>query len=168
MKQQFLEAGKIRNTHALRGEVKMECWLDGEKPLAAIRTLYLAPKEEKGLKVVSARRQGDVFLVLFEGIDTVEKAALLKGKTVFASRAEADPKGDKIFFADLIGLPLIEEGEETPYGIIREVTSRGASELFLVSLPDGREAYFPVVDEFIVKMDPEEGVFVRAPKGIFD
>ncbi len=168
MKQQFLEAGKIRNTHALRGEVKMECWLDGEKPLAKISTLYLSPKEEKGMKVVSARRQGDVFLVLFEGIDTVEKASLLKGKTVFVSRREADPNGDKIFFADLIGLELIEEEDGTRYGTIREVTSRGASELFLVLLPDGREAYFPVVDEFIVRMDPEAGVFVRAPKGIFD
>ncbi|MBR3836891.1 MAG: 16S rRNA processing protein RimM [Clostridia bacterium] len=168
MKQNFLEAGRVRNTHALRGEVKFECWLDGEKPLSGISHLYLNKTAENPLKVLSARRQGDVFLVLFEGVDTVEKAGLLKGKTLFVSREEADPKGDKVYFADLLGLPLVEEETGETYGVIREVTSRGASELFLVLLPDGREVYFPAVKEFIVKMDAELGVFVHAPKGIFD
>lgn len=168
MKQLFLEAGKIRNTHALRGEVKMECYLDGDKPLGKVRHLYLSPKGEKQLTIVSVRRQADVFLVLFEGIDTVEKASLLKGKTLFASREELDPKGEMVFFADLLDLPLYEEGSETPYGTICDISSRGGGELFTVRLPDGREMYFPVVKEWIVSMDPEKGVFVHAPEGIFD
>ena len=168
MKQTFIEAGKIRNTHALKGEVKMECWLDGEKPLAKLRYLYLAPKKENGLELTAARTQGDVFLVAFQGIDTVEKASLLKGKTLYAAREDVDPRGDKIFFADLIGLPLTESETGEVYGTITEVSQRGAGELFTVKLPDGRECYFPVVKEFIVKMDAEQGVFVCAPKGIFD
>ena len=168
MKQLFIEAGKIRNTHALRGEVKFECWLDGEKPLAGISYLCLSKDEENKLKILQVRPQGDVFLVLFEGIDTVEKASLLKGKTLFVSREEIDPKGEKIFFADLVDLPLIEETDGTVYGTIREVSSRGGGELFTVRLSDGREAYFPVVNEWIVSMDAEKGVFVHAPLGIFD
>ena len=167
MKQAFLEAGKIRNTHALRGAVKMECWLDGEKPLAQVKTLFLSKKGEKPLKVLSARPQGDCFLVTFEGIDSVEAATLLKEKTVYAAREELDPLGEKVFYADLIGLPFMEE-DGTSYGEITEVTSRGGGELFLVKLPDGRECYFPAVDAFLVSMDPEAGVKVRAPKGIFD
>ena len=168
MRQEFLEAGKVRNTHALRGEVKFECWLDGQKPLDGIVFLYLSKKDGTKLKIRSCRVQGDVLLLGFEGIDTVEDAALLKGKTLYAAREELDPRGDKVFFADLIGLPLIEEGSGEVYGKVKEVTSRGASELFLVVLPDGREAYFPAVKEFLVKMDPEDGIYVRAPKGIFD
>lgn len=168
MKQLFIEAGKVRNTHALRGEVKFECWLDGEKPLSGISRLYLSPKGERELEIRSVRVQGDIFLVLFAGFDTVEKAALLKGKTLYASREELDPDGDKVFFADLIDLPLIEEGSGKVYGNIREVVSRGGGELFSVQLPDGREAYFPVVKEWICSMDAEKGVFVHAPEGIFD
>ena len=167
MRQLFLEAGKIRNTHALRGEVKFECWLDGENPLRGVRHLYLSRDGKGELKIEAVRRQGDLFLVLFEAYDSVEKAALLKGKTVFASREEIDPDGKKIYFADLIGLPLIEDGGEA-YGTIKEISSRGAGELFTVLLPDGREAYFPAVKEWIVKMDADEGVFVHAPEGIFD
>lgn len=168
VKQLFLEAGKVRNTHALRGEVKFECYLDGEKPLGGIRHLYLSPKGDKALEIRSVRVQGDVFLVLFDGIDTVEQATALKGKTMYASREELDPDGKLVFFADLIGLPLIEDGTGTVYGTIREVGSRGGGELFTVLLPDGREMYFPVVKEWIVSMDAEKGVFVHAPVGIFD
>lgn len=168
MKQLFLEAGKIRNTHALRGEVKLECWLDGENPLRGLCYFYFSAKGEGKIKIESVRRQGELFLVLFEGYDSVEKASLLKGRVVYASREEIDPEGKKIYFSDLIGLPLIEEKSGKVYGTIREVSSRGGGELFTVCLPDGREMYFPVVKEWIVKMDAEEGVFVHAPEGIFD
>ncbi len=168
MRNLFLEAGKVRNTHALRGEVKFECYLDGEKPLKGIRHLYLTPKGEKPFEIRSVRVQGDVLLVHFDGVDSVEEATLLKGKTMFASREELDPEGKLVFFADLIGLPLIEEGTGNVYGTIRQVGSRGAGELFTVLLPDGREMYFPVVKEWIVSMDAEKGVFVHAPEGIFD
>ena len=168
VKQLFLEAGKVRNTHALRGEVKFECYLDGEKPLKNVRRLYLSPKGEKSFEIRSVRVQGDVLLVQFDGVDTVEAASLLKGKTLYAAREELDPDGKLVFFADLIGLPLVEEKTGSVYGTIREVGSRGAGELFTVLLPDGREMYFPVVKEWIVSMDAEKGVFVHAPEGIFD
>jgi len=168
LKQNYLEAGKIRNTHALKGEVKLECWLGGGKPLAGLRALYLKKDGTGKLVLRAARVQGDVFLVSFEGIDTVEAATPLKGKTVYAAREELDPKGEKIFFADLIGLPLTEAETGEEYGKILEVTSRGASELYLIRRPDGKEAYFPAVKEFLVSMDADKGVQVRAPRGIFD
>ncbi len=168
MKKKFLEAGKVRNTHALQGEVKAECWLEGEKPFAGIKHLYLSDRGEGEHEIVSVRRQGDIALVRFAEIDSVEKASLLKGKTLYAARSEIDPKDEKVYFADLLRLPLIEDGDGTVYGTIRRVESRGASELFLVRLSDDREVYFPAVKEFLVRMDANEGVFVRAPKGIFD
>ncbi len=163
-----MEAGKVRNTHALKGEVKFECWLEGDQPLKGLTHLYPAPREEKGLVIKACRKQGDVFLVAFEGIDTVEEATLLKGRSLYASRKEADPDGTKIYFADLLDLPLIEDSTGTVYGTIREITSRGAGELFTVRMADGKEVYFPVVKEWILRMDPSEGVFVKAPEGLFD
>ena len=168
MKQAFLEAGKVRNTHALKGEVTFECWLGGENPLAGIRRLFSSSKTQEGWEIQSYRRHGDIFLLSFQGIDSIEKAALLKGKVLYVAREDVDPKGDKVFFADLLGLPLVEEENGRVYGKIVDVMDRGGGDLFVVSLPDGRKEYFPVVKEWIVKMDPETGVFVHAPEGIFD
>ena len=167
MRQAFLEAGKVRNTHALKGEVKFEVYLDDGRALVPGLVLYPAPKEEKPLTVRAARRQGDLFLLSFEGFDDVDKASLLKGRTLYISRRDADPAGDKIFFADLFGLPLVEAEDGTVYGTVKDVTDRGSGHLLVISLPDGREGFFPMVKDFIVEMDPEKEVRVRAPKGLF-
>lgn len=98
MKQDFLEAGLVRNTHALRGEVKFECWLDGDQPLSGVKNLYPAPREENPLELNTVRRQGDLLLVSFCGIDSVEKAQIYKGKTLYVSRSQIDPRGEKVFF----------------------------------------------------------------------
>ncbi|MBR2634821.1 MAG: 16S rRNA processing protein RimM [Clostridia bacterium] len=168
MKQDFLEAGLVRNTHALRGEVKFECWLDGDQPLSGVKNLYPAPREENPLELNTVRRQGDLLLVSFCGIDSVEKAQIYKGKTLYVSRSQIDPRGEKVFFADLIGLPLVESESGREYGKISEISSRGAGELLSVRLPSGREAYFPYVKEWVDRIDLEKGVFVHAPEGIFD
>ncbi|MBP5289260.1 MAG: 16S rRNA processing protein RimM [Clostridia bacterium] len=167
MKQAFLEAGRVRNTHALKGEVKFEVWLDDGDALRPGLVLFPAPREEKPLRVVSSRKQGDLFLLSFEGVGDVDAASALKGRTLYIRRADADPKGDRIFFADLFDLPLVEDRDGTVYGTVRDVTDRGSGHLLVIALPDGREGYFPMVKDFIVKLDPEKEVRVRAPEGLF-
>lgn len=167
MRQAFLEAGKVRNTHALKGEVKFEVWLDDGEPLRPGLSLFPAPRAEKPLKITSSRRQGELFLLGFEGIDDVSRAALLKGRTLYIRREDADPTGEKIFFSDLFDLPLVEDGDGTIYGTVKDVVDRGGGYLLLIALPDGREAYFPMVKDFVVRLDPDREVRVRAPKGLF-
>ena len=41
MQNQFLEAGKIVNTHGVHGEVKIEPWTDTPDFLCGIKTLYI-------------------------------------------------------------------------------------------------------------------------------
>ena len=167
MKQAFLEAGKVRNTHALKGEVKFEVYLDDGKVLRPGLALFPAPKAEKPLTLATVRRQGDLYLLGFEGFGDVDAASVLKGRTLYIRREDADPTGKKIFFADLFGLPLVEDRDGRVYGTVKDVTERGAGELLVVSLPDGREGYFPMVKAFIVALDPEKEVRVRAPEGLF-
>ena len=41
MRKQFLEAGKIINTHGIRGEVKIDPWTDAPEFFRKIKTLYI-------------------------------------------------------------------------------------------------------------------------------
>ena len=168
MKQTMIEAGKVRNTHALRGEVKFECWLGEEIRLTPGMVLYSSPKGENGRKIRSVRASGEVLLLGFEGVDSPESAQILKGKVLYASRREIDPRDEKIFFADLMGLPIVEAESGKVHGTVTDVSDRGAGELLHVRKADGKEAYFPMVREWIVSMDPEKGIFVRTPEGLFD
>lgn len=43
-KQQYIEAGKIVNTHGVRGEVKIQVWLDSPEFMRRFKTLYIDSK----------------------------------------------------------------------------------------------------------------------------
>ena len=55
MKKQYLECGKIANTHGVRGAVLIESWCDSPAVLASLETVYI---EKDGsytpLRVLSA------------------------------------------------------------------------------------------------------------------
>ena len=56
MKERFIEAGEIVNTHGVRGEIKILPWTDSAEFLAAFRTLYIDGKTGPG--ALRARAQG--------------------------------------------------------------------------------------------------------------
>ena len=168
MRKEYLEAGKIRNVHGLRGEVKAENWLESDGAFAALSSFYLTEDGQRELKVASRRRQGELFLLGFEGLSDADAVRFLKNRTLYARRGDLDPEGKKVFYAELSGLPMREAGTGKVYGRIKDVVDRGAGDLYVVELPDGREAYFPAVKEWIRSADPETGVEVTAPEGIFD
>ena len=62
MKNQFLEAGQIVNTHGIQGEVKIVPWCDTPEFLCQFDTLYL---DGKPVKVRAARvHKGNVLATL--------------------------------------------------------------------------------------------------------
>ena len=54
---QYLELGKVNNTHGIKGEVKLAMWCDGIDNIKQLKTVYLDDKVEKPLSLVSARQQ---------------------------------------------------------------------------------------------------------------
>ena len=52
---QFLEVGKIINTHGIRGELKIQPWCNGVDFIKQLDTLYLDENGTNALEVVSVR-----------------------------------------------------------------------------------------------------------------
>jgi 16S rRNA processing protein RimM len=75
-------------------------------------------------------------------------------------------EGD-FFIVDLLGLPVrhADTGEEL--GTLKNITSQGATDLYFVTTPFG-EAIVPAVPEFIIKIDPEDAIYVRPIPGLLD
>lgn len=164
---QFLEACKIINVRGLKGEVKADCFCDSLDVLCNIKTLYFSPDGELPVDVVSAKPyKGYVYLML-AGTNSVEDANKLRGKTLYAHRDDI-PVGDGAYFIeDLLGLSVIDVDTDRIYGTITEIFNSGASDIYTVC-HDGKVFYFPAVDEFIVEIDLEKGVYVRPIPGMFD
>ena len=83
---QYVEAGKIVNTHGVTGEVKIEVWLDSPAFFKTFKRLFINGAEKK---ILSAREHKQFIIARLEGVEDLNAAMALKGKTVEILRADA-------------------------------------------------------------------------------
>lgn len=161
MKERFIEAGEIVNTHGVRGEVKILPWTDSAEFLAAFRTLYI---DGRPVKVRSSRVHKQTVLASLEGVEDVNAAMRLKGRRVFIDRADAKLPEGGYFIQDIIGAEVVTENGES-IGKLAEVMDAPASMIYVVR--GERERLIPAVPEFILKTDADAGIItVRLIEGM--
>ena len=146
MRLPFIQAGQIVNTHGVRGEVKMLCWLDTPEDLLGHRRCRIGGRE---YPIQNCRVQGTCDLLKLEGVDTMEAAQALRGKTVELFREDMDR--DVIFAAELIGMAVYAQGAQI--GQIREVLDYPGNSVYVVQ--GQRQYMIPAVKEFILSTDLE-------------
>ncbi len=168
MKSSYLECGKIVNTHGVKGEVKVEPWCDSPEVFARLPKVYLKKGNEfECHRIARASVFKQLVVTGLEGVDSVDRAALLKGETLYAAREDFHLKAGAYFIADLIGLPLIDAESGAEYGTLKEVINRGASDIYVVDTPNG-ERMMPAVKEFVKRVDAEKGIYICPIEGMFD
>ena len=151
-KQQYIEAGKILNTHGVKGEVKIQVWLDSPEFMKKFKKLYI---DGAAYKVLSARQHKDMLIVLFDGVADVNAAMCLKNKTVFVDRRDAKLPRGSYFLQDIIGATVIDEnGNEV--GKLADIMETPASTIYVVK--GETEHLIPAVPEFILKTDADRGI----------
>ena len=163
MKQPFIEAGRITNTHGVRGEVKIEVWLDSPDDLKHYRRVFIDGQERR---LLSARPQNRFAIAKLEDVDDVNAAMPLKGKTVYIAREDAPLPPGGYFLQDLLDARVVLE-DGSPVGVLTEILERPANNVYVVTDPDGKEILIPAVPAFILRADAEEGVVtVRLLEGM--
>ena len=168
MEKQYLECGKIINTHGIAGAVKLESWCDSPEVLASLETVYFKKGEVyKPVEVLRASVFKRFVLMTLEGITDIDAAAALKETVVYADRDELPIEEGQHFIADLVGLPVIDADSGKEYGILDDVINTGASDIYVIKSEDG-EKMMPAVDEFVKEIDLERGIFVTPIEGMFD
>ena len=147
MKLQFVEAGEIVTTPGVRGEMKVLPWVDGPEILCEFDRVRIAGRE---YNVQSCRIQKSCNLLKVEGIDTMEAAQAMRGKTVELYREDIDD--EVIFAAELIGVEVYADGENI--GKIVEVLDYPGNSVYVVK---GEHEYMiPAVKQFILSTDMEK------------
>ena len=147
MKLQFVEAGEIVSTHGVRGEVKVLPWLDCPEMLCEFDRCRI---EGKDYNIEQCRVQETCNLVKLSGIDTMEAAQLMRGKTVELYRDDIDD--EVIFAAELIGVEVFCDGEQI--GKIVDVLDYPGNSVYVVK---GKHEYMiPAVSAFILDTNMAE------------
>ena len=161
MPDQFLECGKIVNSHGIRGEVKIQPWADSPEVLCALPALYSYGRK---VAIRSARVHKGNVIALLEGVEDVDQAMLLKNKVVCLDRGDLKLPEGTFFLADLMGLRVIDEAG-VELGVLREVLSPSRQQVYVVK--GDRELMIPAVPQFILETNVAGGyIKVRLIEGM--
>lgn len=165
---QFLEIGKIVAVQGIRGEVRCQYYCDSAEVLCDFDTLYFDGGKTR-VEIKRAFPHKNVVVMKIVGVDSIEQAQPLIGKTLYMDRNDAELDEGTYFIQDIIGLTVKDADTGRVYGKITDVYQNGASDVYSMRQPDGSELMFPYIDEVVISIDIEGGeMLIRPLEGLFE
>ena len=163
MKQERINVGTIVNAHGIRGEVKLNPVGFDPAFLAEFDRFCIGGKETE---VLSSRVHKSVLLLTLPGVEDMDAALALKGKTVAIYADDvALPEGD-YFDVELEGCAVLDDATGEEIGKLTRVLHYPAHKVYEVK--GSREYLIPAVPGvFIASVDIDAGVVrVHMMKGL--
>ena len=150
MRLEYIDGGEIVSTHGVRGEMKVLPWVDEPQMLCEFERCRINGKE---YIIESCRVQKTCNLLKLQGIDTMEDAQAMRGKTIQLYREDID---DEVIFAgELLGMDVFCDGEQI--GKITDVLAYPGNCVYVVGTDAVQDAYMiPAVKEFVLSTDMEK------------
>ena len=155
MLEQYLEVGKVTNTHGVMGEVRVQPWADSPEFLCRFKTLYV-DKSHWPIKVERARVHKNMVIMKFEGVIDVPSALAMRNAVLYIDRKDADLPEGSFFLADLMGLEVRDAQSGQVLGKIDDVLTLPANNVYVVRGGE-REILVPAVPLFIAETNIEGG-----------
>ncbi len=155
----FVVVGKILEPYGLKGELKVEPYLEGSK-WKGIKRVFLKRKggDYVPFKVELIKRHGtDKLLIKFEGFDERGRVEGFAGARVFlpANELPKTERGEYYYF-ELEGLEVFtEKGKRL--GVVSGVVPQKPYHLLEV---EGGKLYIPFVKELIKRVEKRKGKIV--------
>lgn len=165
---EYFEIGQITNTHGLKGEVKARSFTESKKGFEKLSSILIDFKGElKKYDIEKVRYQNEVILLKLKGVDDIEEAEKLKGYYIKIPRDVAKKTEENEFFiADLIGCEVYEN---ELIGVISDVFTAGASDVYVVKRKGKKDLLIPAIESVIKKIDVEnKRIDVEIPGGLDD
>ncbi|MBD5340067.1 MAG: ribosome maturation factor RimM [Muribaculaceae bacterium] len=170
-KKELIEIGKFQKTHALKGELNAVLNIDPEyveegNPLIIETDGIPVPFYAESIRPKGASS----YLIKLEGVDSVEEADELVNNLIFAPRKDVeDYMGEELLLGDDLEGYRVVDKDLGEIGVLESIDSSTENELFVVRTPDDEEVYIPIVDDFIVDIDQENGIInTSLPEGLVD
>ncbi len=164
MRADWVNIGFIRKPHGLRGYVRVEGLSDVPDRFADLDRIGVELRDgrRESLEIERCSRDGNGWLMKFVGIDTTENAERLRSAYIqVPGEAVADLPGDAYYVFEVEGCTVVSE-DGVEIGIVREVLSMPANDVFVVDTPAG-EVMIPVVRDIVVELNPEDSKIVIRP-----
>ena len=159
----LVEIGYFSKTHGIKGHLILKS--DSEFYFEEVKAFFIDTAGSKAPYFVSETTEGNYgLIILFEDINSIEKAKPLLGKKVFIS---SEFLAEESVNEDWVGYELIDAGLGS-LGTILEVNYTGHQLLVNINYK-GKEIILPMVDDFIENIDDvAKKIFFKSPEGLID
>ncbi len=156
----YIYIGRIVNTHALKGEVRIISDFDYKERVFKKNSIFYVGDAKEVLKVESYRKHKQFDMVKFNGIDNINDVLKYKGCKVYVDEESLKLGDDEILSSDLINYEVYND--EKYVGKISEYRCDNGNKLIKVN-----DKYIPYNSNFIVKYDKINKVIYFHDIGVF-
>ncbi|SDN27252.1 ribosome maturation factor RimM [Alkalicoccus daliensis] len=171
----WLNVGKIVNTHGIRGEVRVISRTDFPELRFAEGsklTVFQEGKSSETVIVASWRQHKQFDLLTFEKVENVNEAEKFKGSLLKIHRDqlhENELETGEYYFHEIVGLTVFtDQGEKI--GTVKEILTPGANDVWVIHAEDSKkEVLIPYIEEVVKEIDLKENKVIITPmEGLLD
>lgn len=165
-KSEFLEIGKIVNTHGIRGEIKVEPWCDDPFLFCDLSYIYI---DGKKYDINKARLHKNSVILELDSVTDINHALKFKNRVITVERSMLGDLAEGVYYiCDLIGISVFTETNEC-LGIIEDVIQTGSNDVYQIKGNSKKPILIPALKDVILKVDMENSIMlVRIPEGLLD
>lgn len=152
-----LRIGVVVTTHALKGEVKVFPTTDDAGRFDALTKCYIVLRDGvHKLEPEKVRYFKQFVIIKFKGYDNINDVLTFTKKDLLIDREDAvELEEGEYFICDLVGNTVVSDTGER-LGVLEDVITSAANNVYIVKRDDGRELLIPVIPECIVGHDIEK------------
>ena len=163
MRVEYIPVGQIVNAHGIKGEVKLNPMGFDPEFVADFDVLYIGGKRTE---IKSSRVHKSVVLLTIPGVNDMDAALALKGKTVTICRDDVEVPEGYYFDEEIEGMTVVDCATEAVIGKVKRVLTYPAHKIYEVK--GEREYLIPAVPEvFIESVDLDSEIIrVHLMKGL--
>ena len=171
--QKWFKVGKIVNTHGIKGEVRVISSTDfPEERYKKGSTLYIFKKssnEPVEVTVQSSRQHKNFYLLTFEGHDTIESVESYKEGVLKISEEQMGSLDEgEYYYHEIIGC-TVRTADGAEFGVVKEILSPGANDVWVISGKNGKEVLIPYIDDVVKEIDVDAKMISIDPmEGLLD
>lgn len=142
----YIFIGKLVNTHALKGEVRILSDFDFKsRVFVPDKKLYIG-EDKECVTIETYRKHKNFDMCKFKEYSYINDVLKFKGKKVYINKSDLHLGEEEFLDEDLIGLDAIYDGNVI--GTIERIENNNGYKLFVIN---GK--YVPYNKEFIVEID---------------
>lgn len=171
MNEKMFTVGKIINTHGIKGEVKVHRISDFDERFDVGEKLFVIMENKQPIQVeiVGHRIHKGFDLILLKGFESINDVEPLKNSYLKITEEQlTELEENEYYYHEIINCNVfLNTGEKV--GIIKEILSPGANDVWVVKPEKGKDILIPYINDVVKEIDIDAKKVVIEPiEGLLD